>query len=251
MLKIIIHGCNGKMGRVIAKLASESPDFKVVAGIDKNTSQLDFPVYADLEDVKEEADVIIDFSYHTAVPEMIKKAATKKLPVVVATTGLSDEELSVINNASKEIPIFRSANMSLGVNILISIVKEVAKILQNDFDIEIIEKHHNMKKDAPSGTALMIADAINEVLNSKKEYIYGRHTKTKERSKSELGIHAVRGGTIVGEHDVIFAGHDELITISHTAQSREIFGYGALKAAKFIAGKSPGIYNMEDLVKKG
>lgn len=251
MLKIIIHGCNGKMGRVIAKLASESPDFTIVAGVDKNTSQLDFPVYTDLEDVQEEADVIIDFSYHSAVPEMIKAAAKKKLPVVVATTGLSDEELAVINEASKEIPIFRSANMSLGISILISLVKEAAKILQNDFDIEIIEKHHNMKKDAPSGTALAIADAINEVLNDKKEYIYGRHTKAKERSQSELGIHAIRGGTIVGEHDVIFAGHDELLTISHTAQSREIFGYGALKAAKFIAGKNPGIYKMDDLVKKG
>lgn len=222
MIRIIIHGCNGKMGKVITKLAAENPDFKVVAGVDKNTSPLDFPVYSELKDVKEEADVVIDFSYHEAVPNLVKAALQKKLPVVIATTGLSEEELKVIEEASKEIPIFKSANMSLGVNILINLVKEAAKILQQDFDIEIIEKHHNMKKDAPSGTALMIADSINQVLNYKKEYVYGRHTKTEQRKPTELGIHAVRGGTIVGEHQVIFAGHDEVITISHSAQSREI-----------------------------
>ncbi|MBE3591578.1 MAG: 4-hydroxy-tetrahydrodipicolinate reductase [Thermoanaerobacter sp.] len=251
MIRIIIHGCNGKMGKVITKLAAENPDFKVVAGVDKNTSPLDFPVYSELKDVKEEADVVIDFSYHEAVPNLVKAALQKKLPVVIATTGLSEEELKVIEEASKEIPIFKSANMSLGVNILINLVKEAAKILQQDFDIEIIEKHHNMKKDAPSGTALMIADSINQVLNYKKEYVYGRHTKTEQRKPTELGIHAVRGGTIVGEHQVIFAGHDEVITISHSAQSREIFGYGALQAAKFIINQKPGLYTMEDLVKKG
>lgn len=251
MIRIIIHGCNGKMGKVVAKLAAESPDFKIVAGVDKNISPLDFPVYSDLKDVKEEADVVIDFSYHEAVPDMVKAALQKKLPVVIATTGLSEEELNVIKDASKEIPIFKSANMSLGVNILINLVKEAAKILQQDFDIEIIEKHHNMKKDAPSGTALMIADSINQVLNDKKKYVYGRHTKTEQRKPNELGIHAVRGGTIVGEHQVIFAGHDEVITISHSAQSREIFGYGALQAAKFIINQKPGLYTMEDLVKKG
>lgn len=251
MIRIIIHGCNGKMGKVVAKLAAESHDFKIVAGVDKNISPLDFPVYSDLKDVKEEADVVIDFSYHEAVPNLVKAALQKKLPVVIATTGLSEEELKVIGEASKEIPIFKSANMSLGVNILINLVKEAAKILHQDFDIEIIEKHHNMKKDAPSGTALMIADSINQVLNDKKAYVYGRHTKTEQRKPNELGIHAVRGGTIVGEHQVIFAGHDEVITISHSAQSREIFGYGALQAAKFIINQKPGLYTMEDLVKKG
>ncbi|HHW57079.1 MAG TPA: 4-hydroxy-tetrahydrodipicolinate reductase [Clostridia bacterium] len=251
MTRIIIHGCNGKMGKVVAKLVGENPEFKVVAGIDKNTSPLDFPVYEDLKEVKEEADVVIDFSYHEAVPNLVKAAIEKKLPVVIATTGLSEKELKVIEEASKEIPIFKSANMSLGVNVLINLVKEAAKILQQGFDIEIIEKHHNMKKDAPSGTALMIADAINQVLNDKKEYVYGRHTKTEQRKPNELGIHSIRGGTIVGEHEVIFAGHDEVITIRHSAQSREVFGYGALQAAKFIINQKPGLYTMEDLVKKG
>jgi len=251
MINIIIHGCNGKMGKVIAKLASENPEFNVVAGIDKEISKSDFPVYTSLSQVNEKADVVIDFSYHTAIIDLLKDAVQKKLPVVIATTGLNEEEIKFVENASKEIPIFRSANMSFGVNILINLVKEAAKNLQYDFDIEIIEKHHNMKKDAPSGTAIMIADEINKVLDSKKEYIYGRHTKTNARNINELGIHAIRGGTIVGEHEVIFAGHDETISIAHSAQSREIFGNGALKAAKFISNKNPGLYNMEDLLKRG
>ncbi|KKC30092.1 MULTISPECIES: 4-hydroxy-tetrahydrodipicolinate reductase [Caldanaerobacter] len=250
MIRLIIHGCNGKMGKVVAKLAKENPEFEVVAGVDKNTFPLDFPVYSDLKEVKEEADVVIDFSYHEAIPNLVKEAAKRKIPVVIATTGLSEEELKTVEEASKEIPIFRSANMSLGINVLISLVKEAAKVLEG-FDIEIVEKHHNMKKDAPSGTALMIADAINQVLPEKREYVYGRYTKTEQRKPNEIGIHAVRGGTIVGEHDVIFAGPNEVITISHSAQSREVFGYGALKAAKFLIGQKPGLYTMEDLVKKG
>ncbi|MDI6603871.1 MAG: 4-hydroxy-tetrahydrodipicolinate reductase [Thermoanaerobacteraceae bacterium] len=251
MLMIINHGCNGKMGRVISRLVSEKSDYKIVAGIDKNSASSDFPIYTSLKDVKEDADVIIDFSFHSAVPDLLKNAELKKIPVVVATTGLSDDELCALKEASKTIPIFRSANMSLGINILINLVKEAAKILQNNYDIEIIEKHHNMKKDAPSGTALMIADAINEVLTEKKEYIYGRHSKTDTRKENELGIHAIRGGTIVGEHDVIFAGHDEILTISHSARSREIFAIGALKAAEFIVNQKPGIYDMNSLLEKG
>ena len=251
MLKIIINGCCGKLGRVIARLASENPEFEVVAGIDQNTCQCEFPVYKSLDDAKETADVVIDFSYHTAVPHLLKAAINKNLPVVVATTGLDDEEINSVIEASKYIPVFRSANMSLGINVLLSLVKEAAKILSNDFDIEILEMHHNMKKDSPSGTALLIADAINNVLNDKKEYVYGRHSKTDLRDKNEIGIHALRGGTVVGEHEVIFAGHDEIIKISHSARSREIFGNGALFAAKFLVNQKPGLYDMESLVKKG
>ncbi|SNX55091.1 4-hydroxy-tetrahydrodipicolinate reductase [Thermoanaerobacterium sp. RBIITD] len=251
MLKIIINGCNGKMGKVIAKLASENPEYEVVAGIDQNSTSYDFPVYKSLDEVKEDGDVVIDFSYHTAIPALLKSAVNKKLPVVIATTGLSEEELKSVCDASKSIPIFRSANMSLGINVLLNLVKEAARILSSDYDIEILEMHHNMKKDSPSGTALLIADAINNVLQDKKEYVYGRHSKADARKQNEIGIHALRGGTVVGEHKVIFAGHDELITISHSARSREIFGNGALKAAKFLVGQKPGLYDMESLVKKG
>lgn len=251
MINLIIHGCNGKMGHVVAKLANEDPDFKVVAGIDQHLTTCDFPVYNRLNDVSEKADVVIDFSHHTAISKLLEDIKSKQLPIVIATTGFDERELDLIRGASNVVPIFRSANMSLGINVLLNLVKEAAKVLYNDYDIEILEMHHNMKKDAPSGTALLIADSINKVLKDKKEYVFGRHTKEEARKHNEIGIHALRGGTVVGEHEVIFAGHDEIIKISHSARSREIFGIGALKAAKFIIKQNPGLYDMESLIMKG
>ncbi|HHV73157.1 MAG TPA: 4-hydroxy-tetrahydrodipicolinate reductase [Thermoanaerobacterium sp.] len=251
MIRVIINGCCGKMGKVIASMASQNPDFEVVAGIDQNQCQCGFPVYKSLDEVDVDADVVIDFSYHTAVPQLLKAAVSKNLPVVIATTGLNEEEINSLKEASNHIPVFRSANMSLGINVLISLVKEAARVLSDNFDIEILEMHHNMKKDSPSGTALLIADAINSVLGDRMEYVYGRHSNVDKRDKNEIGIHALRGGTVVGEHEVIFAGHDEIIKISHSARSREIFGNGALLAAKFLINQKPGLYDMESLVKKG
>lgn len=250
MINILLSGCNGKMGQVISKLVSDSEDMQIAAGCDINTTQLgNYPVYSNINEVKESVDVIIDFSNPNALNSLLEYSTSKKIPIVIATTGLSNENIKAIKEASKKVPVFFSANMSLGVNLLIDLVKKAAKVLENNFDIEIIEKHHNQKIDAPSGTALTIADAINEVLEDKKEYIYDRHSRRKKRSKKEIGIHAVRGGTIVGEHSVIFAGNDEIIEINHKAMSKEIFGVGALRAAKFIHDKAPGLYGMNDIIK--
>jgi 4-hydroxy-tetrahydrodipicolinate reductase len=195
-----------------------------------------------------EVDVVIDFSHPSAFNDVLDFAVSRKVALVMATTGLSQANVKALEAASGSIPVFFSANMSLGVNLMVDLVKKAAKVLENNFDIEIIEMHHNQKIDAPSGTALAIADAINSVLEQKREYIYDRHSRRKKRSPSEIGIHAIRGGTIVGDHSVIFAGNDEIIEIKHTAMSKEIFGVGALKAAGFIKSKKPGIYNMNDLV---
>lgn len=249
MIKAILHGCNGKMGQVITRLSSQNNDIKIVAGIDINDNiKNDYPVFKKASDCNVEADVIIDFSNSEAVNSLLEFAISRKLPLVLATTGLSESQKAKVREASKVIPVFQSANMSLGVNLLIDLVKKAAKTLEGYFDIEIIEKHHNQKLDAPSGTALAIADEINNVLEQKQEYIYDRHTRRKKRSKTEIGIHAVRGGTIVGEHEVIFAGNDEIIELKHTAMSKDIFGIGAIKAALFLYDKKPGLYNMTDLL---
>ena len=251
MINILMSGCNGKMGQVITRLAAENGNLKIVAGFDLNDSiKNDFPVFSNLSKCDVKADVIIDFSNPAALDNILSYALLKNIPLVMATTGLSQSNISSLETASKKIPIFFSANMSLGVNLLMGLVKKAAKILQHNFDIEIIEKHHNLKLDAPSGTALAIADSINSVLDSKAEYTYDRHSKRKKRSKNEIGIHAVRGGTIVGDHSVIFAGSDEIIEINHTAMSKDIFGVGALKAAEFLVGKKPGLYSMNDLIGK-
>ncbi len=250
MIKLIISGCNGKMGSVLSRLANDDENIKVVAGFDINTQKnYGYEVYDDLNNFKGEADVIIDFSHPSLTEKVLEYAKNTKTPVVVATTGLSDEQKEKLLDVSKETAVFFSANMSLGINLLTELVKEAAKVLEDEFDIEIIEKHHHRKIDAPSGTALLIADAINQALKSKKEYVYDRHSVRKKRSETEMGIHTVRGGTIVGEHEVIFAGNDEIIEIKHTAMSRDIFAVGAISAAKFLCGKDKGYYSMQDMIK--
>lgn len=244
-----MSGCNGKMGQVISNLAAESEDARIAAGFDlRDTKKNPYPVFTELNQCKEKVDVIIDFSNPAALENLLEFATSRKIPLVVATTGLSPVQVKMLEKASAQIPVFFTANMSLGVNLMIELVKRAARLLEENFDIEIIEKHHNQKVDAPSGTALAIADSINSVLCQKQEYVYDRHSRRKKRSKKEIGIHAVRGGTIVGEHSVIFAGKDEIIEINHMAMSKEIFGVGALRAAKFLYRKKPGMYSMNDLV---
>lgn len=249
MIKIALFGCNGKMGQVISNLLSNDEDAKISFGFDINTERKNsYPVYDKIENIKEDADVVIDFSHPALLDSLISYCRRTKTGAVIATTGLSKEQIDEIDELSKEVAIFRSANMSLGINLLISLVKKASAILADKFDIEIIEKHHNQKIDAPSGTALMIADAISDSLNNDTEYVYDRHSVRKKRSKNEIGLHAVRGGTIVGEHDVIFAGNDEIIEINHKAMSKEIFAVGSIKAAKYIADKKCGMYSMAELI---
>lgn len=249
MTKIILSGCNGKMGRVITRLVSQDKDCEIVCGLDINTSVAnEYPVVASLENFNGKADVIIDFSNPENTDKLIKYCKDTGTGLVMATTGLSDAQLSSLDDLSEYVPVFRSANMSLGVNLIISLVRKAAAALEGDFDIEIIEKHHNQKIDAPSGTALMIADEISDELRDKPEYVYDRHSVRKKRSENEIGIHAVRGGTIVGEHEVIFAGNDEIISVKHTAMSKEIFAVGSIRAAKFISGKKSGMYSMKNMM---
>lgn len=249
MTKIIMHGCNGHMGQVISKLVLEDTDAEIVAGIDlydgiKNT----YPVFSTLKDCNIKADVIIDFANAKAIDDLLSYTMKEKVPVVLCTTGLSKEQLELIEEASKHVAILKSANMSIGVNFLFKLLQSAAKALAADFDIEIVEKHHNQKVDAPSGTALALADAINDALNQEYEYVYDRSQSREKRSKKEIGISAVRGGSIVGEHEVIFAGTDEVIEIKHTAYSKAIFAKGAVSAAKYLAGKAPGMYDMSNVV---
>lgn len=249
MINILLSGCNGKMGQVITRLSEQYDDLQIVSGYDiTDNGKCNYPVFTELNSCDVKIDVIIDFSNPAALKGLLAFATEKKLPIIVATTGLSSEQKHSLTVASESIAVFYSANMSLGINLLIDLVKKAAKVLDQNFDIEIIEKHHNQKLDAPSGTALSIADSINEVLEQKQEYVYDRHSRMKKRSKSEIGMHAVRGGTIVGDHSVIFAGNDEIIEINHFAGSKEIFGTGALRAARYIYGKKPGIYDMNDLI---
>jgi len=249
MIRIILSGANGKMGQVIQNCVQERPDCAVVAGIDKNTdSAHGYHVFEKASDCGAEADVIIDFSHPAVLEDLLELAVSRRIPAVIATTGLGAEQISRIHDTAKEIPIFFSANMSLGVNLMRELSKIAAKVLGADFDIEIVERHHNQKIDAPSGTALMLADAISEELAQKPQYVYDRHSQRKKRSKNEIGLHSVRGGTIVGSHEVIFAGRDEILTISHEANSKEIFATGAVNAAIFLHNKTPGLYSMSDLI---
>lgn len=249
MINVLLSGCNGKMGQVITRLSEQFDDLKIVAGYDINDSiKNPYPVFKNIEDCNVKVDVIIDFSNPNALENLLKFAISRNYPTIIATTGLSQANKSMLQSASKHIPVFFTANMSLGINVIVDVVKRVTKILEGNFDIEIIEKHHNQKIDAPSGTALAIADAINDVMDEQQEYMYDRHSRRKKRSKNEIGIHAVRGGTIVGEHTVIFAGNDEIIELKHTAMSKDIFGVGALRAALFICDKQPGMYSMDDLI---
>ena len=249
MTNIILCGCGGRMGKAI--VAAAKNDCTIVAGVDINASDLsavsNFPVYEKISDFPGKADVIIDFSHHSAISSLIDYAKSTKTPLVIATTGHTEEELALIESASKDIAVFRSGNFSLGINLLISLAKQAAKTLGMDFDVEIVEKHHNKKLDAPSGTAIMIADAIAGE-REESEYVYDRHSVRKARETKEIGIHSVRGGTIVGEHEAIFAGENEIVTISHSAASREIFATGALRAAVYLSKKETGLYNMTDMI---
>jgi 4-hydroxy-tetrahydrodipicolinate reductase len=250
MTKVIMHGCNGKMGCVISDLAKEMEGIEIVAGVDMADKGLhDYPVFTSLEACDVKADVIIDFASAKAVDHLLDYCAEYKMPLVLCTTGLSQEQIDKVGECAKQTAILRSANMSLGVNTLFKLVQEAAKVLTNaGFDIEVVEKHHNQKIDAPSGTAIALADAVNEAMDHQYHYKYDRTAERVKRDPKEIGFASVRGGTIVGEHDVIFAGTDEVVTISHTAYSKAIFGKGALEAARFLAGKEAGLYTMTDVI---
>ncbi len=246
-MKIIINGYDGTMGQVLTKCILNDEQLSLVAGVSKtHHDNNQFSTYTNFSEIKEEADVVIDFSNPLALDGILEYCLNTKTPVVLATTGYNDEEMAKIHEASKEIPIFLSFNMSLGVNILLKLVKEAAKNLAG-FDIEIIEKHHNKKLDSPSGTAVMIANAVKEV-REQSEFIYGRHGRTGKRTENEVGIHAIRGGTIVGEHSAIFAGNDEILEINHSARSKNVFAEGAIAAAKYLINQHPGFYNMDDML---
>lgn len=249
MVKIAIAGANGKMGGVIANLAAQRTDCKVIAGIDLNTAPNgSFPIVKSPFDLPEKPDVIIDFSHPSALEDLLSYCKMNSVPAVFATTGYTEEQISSIKQAAEQIPVFFTFNMSLGINLLVELGKQAARVLGGQFDVEIVEKHHNLKKDAPSGTAIMLAEAINKELGGKMNYVYDRHSVRKPREANEIGMHSIRGGTIVGEHDIIFAGHDEVITLSHSAGSKEVFAAGAVNAAVYLAGKEKGLYDMSDLL---
>lgn len=250
MVKIILSGCNGTMGKVIQSCVEANDDCTIVAGIDINTdASAGFPVFSNLGDCNIAGDVVVDFSHPSLLDDLLFYGRRTKTPVVLATTGYSDQQVEAIHEASAESAVFFSFNMSLGINLLVELSKKAVEVLGGQFDIELIEKHHNKKIDAPSGTAVMLADAINESLDNRYKYVYDRHSVRKRRDQNEIGIHTVRGGTIVGEHEVIFAGRDEIITLSHSARSKEVFAVGAVNAARFLCGKGPGLYNMGDMLK--
>jgi len=250
MIRVIMHGCNGKMGQVISGLIAADSEVELVAGVDaRDDGHNPYPVFTDIDSCDVEADCLIDFSAAPAVDKMLDYCVSKQLPCVLCTTGLSEEQLQKVKEASGKVAILKSANMSLGINLLMKLLKEAAGILAPaGFDMEIVEKHHNLKVDAPSGTALALADSINEEFDKEYEYVYDRSSRRETRPRKEIGISAVRGGTIVGDHDVIFAGADEVITFSHTAYSKAVFGKGAVQAAKFLAGKPSGMYDMSDVI---
>ena len=250
MVKVIMHGCNGKMGQVITRMAASDPELKIVAGVDARAQALnDYPVFGDISDCDAEADVVIDFSNAAAVDHLLDWCQEKQMPVVLCTTGLSEAQLKKVEDAAKGTAVLKSANMSLGVNLLMKLLQDAAKVLAPEgFDMEIVERHHNQKVDAPSGTAIALADALNGALEEDYEYVYDRSGQRKKRDSHEIGISAVRGGTIVGEHEVIFAGEDEVIEFKHTAYSKALFAKGAVAAAKFLAGQGPGRYDMSDVI---
>lgn len=249
MTRLIVSGCNGKMGRMITACVASRCDCEIVAGFDINTeSAADFPVYANPLNCEIEADAIIDFSHPSALDGVLAYATRHQLPVVVSTTGLSDAQIASVKATADRVPLFFSANMSLGISLLAELAKKAAAVLGQEFDIEIVEKHHNQKIDAPSGTALLLADALSESLEYDPVYTFNRHAVRQKRDQTEIGFSSIRGGTIVGEHDVIFAGRDEVITLSHSAASKEVFAVGAINAALYLQGKPAGYYTMADLV---
>lgn len=250
MVKILMHGCNGKMGRMITEIVKNEEDAVIAAGVDKFTGiPNDYPVFEEITQCDVDVAVVIDFSNAGAVDELLDYCVKKSLPVVLCTTGLSDEQLKKVDECSKKIAVLKSANMSMGINLLLKLLKDAAKVLAPaGYDIELVEKHHNQKLDAPSGTALALADSINEAMGNEYEYVYDRSQVRKKRDAKEIGISAVRAGTIVGEHEVIFAGTDEVIEFKHTAYSRSVFAKGAVEAGKFLAGQPAGMYDMGDVI---
>ena len=250
MVKIIMHGCNGHMGQVISDIVEKDPDAEIVAGIDiADQGKNSYPVFTDIDACQVEADAIIDFSSAKATDKLLEYSAARQIPVVLCSTGLSQEQLAKVEETSRKVAVLKSANMSLGINTLLKLVQDAARVLAAaGFDMEIVEKHHRLKLDAPSGTALALADSINEAMDNQYHYVYDRSQKREKRDDKEIGISAVRGGTIVGEHEIIFAGQDEVIEFKHTAYSKAIFGKGAVEAAKFLAGKPTGRYDMSDVI---
>ena len=250
MARLIMHGCNGKMGQVITKIVKDDANATIVAGVDKYQGiQNEYPVFSCIGECNIEADVVIDFSNAGAVDGVLDYCVERQIPVVLCTTGLSEEQLEKVKMTSEKVAVLKSANMSLGINMLLKLLQDATRILgPAGYDIEIVEKHHNQKVDAPSGTALALADSINEALNNEYDYKYDRSQERKKRDKKEIGISAVRGGTIVGEHEVIYAGEDEVIEFKHTAYSKAVFAKGAVEAAKFLKGKTAGMYGMQDVI---
>lgn len=243
-----MNGCLGQMGSVMTSMIAAEEDMCIVAGVDKAKGTRDYPIYANLFDVEEDADVIVDFSIAAMTPTLLAYASTRQIPLLIGTTGLTDADRALFQKYADRIPIFSAANMSVGINLMTELVNTAAGVLGDAFDIEIIEKHHNKKADAPSGTALTLLSSIEEAFSVPAEHVFGRHSKDCRRVKGEIGIHAVRGGTIVGDHDVIYAGQDEILTISHSARSKQIFGSGALRAIRFLAAAEPGIYTMKSII---
>lgn len=249
MTNIAISGANGKMGKTIYNCIKERDNCKVVAGIDIYTEQYaDFPIVDSPAKLPVKPDVIIDFSNPSSLDGLLDYCLSTGTPIVVGSTGYSDEQIQQIKSAAEQIPVFFTFNMSLGINLLVNLAKKAASVLGDQFDIEIVEKHHNQKIDAPSGTAIMLANAINETLGNSKHYVYDRHSRRQKREKTEIGMHAIRGGTIVGEHEVIFAGNDEVITLSHSASSKTVFAEGSVNAAVYLKDQKPGLYDMQMLV---
>ena len=248
MIKVLLCGACGKMGGNVLSLLSEDKDATVVCGVDLYPKEIGVPVYRSFEEVQEDVDVIIDFSSPVGLQQRLEFAKSKGIGIVLASTGFTADDLALIQSYEASVAIFRTANLSLGINLMQALVKAAAQVLGDGFDVEIIEKHHNLKKDAPSGTALMLADSVNEAFDGGKQFVYGREGIVGAREKKEIGIHAVRGGSIVGEHDVIFAGRDEVVELNHRATSREVFAVGAVKAAKYLAGKPAGLYSMKDVL---
>ena len=250
MTKVIMNGCNGKMGQTITEICKADADIEIVAGIDLYDGiDNDYPVFSSIDKCDVDADVVIDFSNAKAVDGVLDYCVDKQVPVVLCTTGLSDEQLAKVEECYKKVAVLKSANMSLGINTLMALLKKAAQVFAPaGFDMEIVEKHHNLKLDAPSGTALALADSINEAMDNEYHYVYDRHSRRMKREKYEIGMHSIRGGTIVGEHDIIFAGRDEVITLSHSAASKEVFAVGAVNAAVFLADKTAGLYDMSDVI---
>lgn len=250
MVKMIMHGCNGHMGQVITDLVKNDSEIEIVAGIDiVDNKENGYPVFTNINDCDVEADVIVDFAAAVAVDALLAFSKAKQIPVVLCTTGLSEAQIALVKETSKDVAILKSANMSLGINTLLKLLKDAAKVFGTaGYDIEVVEQHHRLKKDAPSGTALALADSVNEALGNEYAYVYDRSARSEQRPDKEIGISAVRGGTIVGVHDVIFAGTDEVITFNHTAYSKSVFAKGAIEAGKFLAGKPAGMYDMADVI---